>query len=362
MMMPARPGDPVPKAVDDLELDQSNYRFTAGQEGSTQSDLLRLLDRDFDLSTIGRSLVDNGYFPQEPLVAIPAAEDGKWVVVEGNRRLAALKLLLHPTLRKQAQDPAEWDALAARVTTGRGITEVPVVIYQTRAEVLTFLGHRHISGIRKWEPLPKARFVVSLLDRSGEGATFEQVAREIGSRANTVRDNCIAFRLLVQARDSFGIETDYVEERFSVFYRALQQNGIAEYIGLDRSTVQPSQIEIIDKSHQEALRDIIEFVHGTRKVPPVLTDSRLLSRLSTVLGSPAATRALKLTRNLDMAWRTAGGETRALVGYLSDAEFYIREALRTADLHKDEDDVKERVGKLAAAIRQLLTLFPEAKA
>ncbi len=45
---------------------------------------------------MAKSIVLRGYFPNEPLLAIK--EKDRYVVVEGNRRLAALKALREPGL------------------------------------------------------------------------------------------------------------------------------------------------------------------------------------------------------------------------------------------------------------------------
>src|SRR5580700_3461590 len=82
--------------VGSLLLDAENprlveYGLTAG---ATQFDILRVLWERMAISELAMSIAYNGYFEHEPLFAIthPGSED--LVVIEGNRRLAAVKLLL----------------------------------------------------------------------------------------------------------------------------------------------------------------------------------------------------------------------------------------------------------------------------
>ncbi|WP_409047522.1 ParB N-terminal domain-containing protein [Microbacterium sp. HA-8] len=82
--------------VDELTLDTRNPRLVTAAAPSQKS-LLRQLYEQESLDELAQSFVDNGYFAEEPLVVVK--ENGEWVVVEGNRRLATLKLLLGARVR-----------------------------------------------------------------------------------------------------------------------------------------------------------------------------------------------------------------------------------------------------------------------
>src|SRR5438874_11871653 len=90
----AEPFDP-----DDLELDRQNPRFggddvAAGRAGEAK--IIKRLIESADLKELIESVAANGYLDLEPLFVV--VEKGKNVVVEGNRRLAAVKLLRDPAL------------------------------------------------------------------------------------------------------------------------------------------------------------------------------------------------------------------------------------------------------------------------
>lgn len=122
--------------VSNLLFDDQNFRFSEDASGASQKELLQILDRDFDPLSIGESLVDNGYFAEEPLVVIPKPSTDKFVVVEGNRRLAALKFLSNEELRELSIDKDAWGALAKRLRTH--ISMVPVVKYVSRGYSLNY--------------------------------------------------------------------------------------------------------------------------------------------------------------------------------------------------------------------------------
>lgn len=209
--------------VSRLLIDRENFRLDLANP--TQDDLLQVLDRDYQLKQIGESLADNGYFPQEPLVAIRKSGD-YYIVVEGNRRLAALKLLLEPRCRSLVRDGEFWEGLHR--TMKYAITEVPVIVFDAREEITSFLGYRHVTGIVPWEPLPKAHFITDLVEKRRD---FESASDEIGCPVSVVRKNYIAYKAFLQAR-AFRIDTSRLEQNFSVFFRALGYSNIAAYVGL----------------------------------------------------------------------------------------------------------------------------------
>ncbi len=82
--------------IDDLYLDQYNIRTPISSED--QNALIQDMFANEDAFEIVRSYVQNDVFPDEfPIVT---KEDGKLIMLEGNRRLAALKAAGHGSRRR----------------------------------------------------------------------------------------------------------------------------------------------------------------------------------------------------------------------------------------------------------------------
>lgn len=83
-------------SVDQLMLDPLNPRLGRGNTGAAvkQSTILSLM-RDWTLDELAVSFLESGFWPQEALIVVREKLYGKdaLVVIEGNRRLAALKFL-----------------------------------------------------------------------------------------------------------------------------------------------------------------------------------------------------------------------------------------------------------------------------
>ena len=84
--------------VSDLSFDVGNPRLPEFDltSASTDVEIVRILWDAMDVRELVMSIVASGFFPHEPLIV--ARENGKNIVIEGNRRLAAVKLLLVPDL------------------------------------------------------------------------------------------------------------------------------------------------------------------------------------------------------------------------------------------------------------------------
>lgn len=345
--------------VSKLLLDNKNPRLPDEASDFDQTQLLDLLERDFDLLPIGQSLADNGYFVEEPLIVVPKEdEEDRFIVVEGNRRLAALKLLTDPVLRARSALKENWKELAK--ATKYPLDQVPAIVHKSRDDLIAILGFRHISGILKWDPRSKARYIHDLVDKAGPKADIEKMARELGTRSTIIRDNYIAYQTYLQARDEFGIDTKNLEENFSVFYRALGNTSIQKFIGLTKKTETLAGLKSpIPEKKAGVLKEIIEFVHGTTDKSPVITDSRQLSKLGEILEFPEALKNLRYSRNLNDAYSLTGGEERSLIESLDLAGFYMDQALRYAHRHKESADVARSVERCARSLIEILKHFPE---
>lgn len=93
---------PKPKKVEveRLRLDRRNPRLVGEGENASQEEMIARLYLSADLGELLQSISTNGYMDIEPLIVMPDPEssDDTLIVLEGNRRLAALRLLLEPDL------------------------------------------------------------------------------------------------------------------------------------------------------------------------------------------------------------------------------------------------------------------------
>ena len=143
-----------PRAVDvfiapsKLRFDMNNPRFIEGQF-KTEHDVTEHLVDEADVNELVQSILSAGYVDYEPLIVLEKDN----TVLEGNRRLAALRLIGTPSLRQKIkyQLPTIEGAEAPPET-------VRVRYVKNRSEARSFIGFKHINGPFKWDALAKAKY------------------------------------------------------------------------------------------------------------------------------------------------------------------------------------------------------------
>ena len=110
---------------------------------------------------LAMSIGARGYFPHEPIFV---EEDGdRLVVIEGNRRLAAVMLLLDPEARKRLKIT---DLPSITPAAAKELRMLPVV-RTTRKDLWQYLGFKHVNGPAKWGSYAKAQYIADVRQKFG---------------------------------------------------------------------------------------------------------------------------------------------------------------------------------------------------
>lgn len=85
-------------SINDLLVNPENYRYTSVESQKEAIDLI-VMDQKDKLLNLAKHIMENGLNPNDLVQVSPYAHDkSKYIVVEGNRRVVALKVLHTPTL------------------------------------------------------------------------------------------------------------------------------------------------------------------------------------------------------------------------------------------------------------------------
>lgn len=351
-------------SVDDLYLDPQNPRLGRhNTEKNLQQDAILKEMEGWTLDELAVSYLESGgFWVQEALIVVQDEMSHALIVVEGNRRLAALKFL------KRAADGQDvspkWRNLIKQYEIPAGLFDrVPYLRADTRQDVQAFLGFRHVTGIKQWAPAEKAEYIAKFLD---QGMSYEQVAKRIGSKIPTTRQHYIAFRLLQQLEnqiEEFDPNLKTVQRRFSVLYLSLRTAGVQSYLQLDIEAKPEPGFFPVPHDNIAHLSKFSVWMFGTEKIPPLFTDSRQVDKFSDILLSSEALEYLEKSPDprFDIAYQIAGGDVAELVQDLRNASSLVQFSLTEVHLHKSNDQVKETVRTLGQHFMQLLTAFPGIK-
>ena len=330
--------------VERLRLDRRNPRLHAESVKTSDEELVAWLYRAAELDELLQSISANGYMDIEALIVMdgPDAGNGELVVLEGNRRLAALRLLREPELAGRI---ASSQGLRIKVppideSLSSTLDHVSVYPVANRERARPFIGFKHINGPAKWDAYAKAQFAAEWY-KSGrsEGIDLADIARAIGDRHNTIKRMVSAVYVLEQARDEdlFDVEDRYVRRfNFSHLYTALTRSQYMEYLGLGsawaRHDPEPDQVP---RERLEELRNVLVWIYGSKHdgVPPVVQSQNPdIKRLGEVLVHAQGLHVLETTRDL----RAAHASTEPV-----DSQF-------TASLIRARDNMRDAASSLRA--------------
>ena len=351
--------------LDELYLDAKNPRLAHhDSEGDFSQEKVLDLMRSWVLDELAVSYLESGFWTHEALLVIQEELEGelRLVVIEGNRRLAALKYLhaaIHQEQISGKRLSKKWSSLVEDGDVPAELfNQIPYIRVDSREEVESFLGFRHVTGIKQWHTEQKAQYIAKLIE---QGMTYEEVMRKIGSRTSTVRQHYISHRLLVQMEDSvrdFSVED--ARGRFSVMYLSLRTQGVQAYLDIKISADEEAAKTPVPKTHLDALADFARWLFGIQGEGRLFTDSRRVDDFGRILENDRAVRYLKENTKPDFeyAFQLAGGAESKIVQRLNEAANNIELVSGRVQHYTDSEGIREAIKRLGIDVETLLIFFP----
>jgi hypothetical protein len=350
----AAPGlDPqiTPVSPADLKLDMHNPRM-AEIEFSSQEEVVAHLVEEYDVDELVLSILTAGWLDYEPLIA-----ERDNTVVEGNRRLAALRLIEDANLRKTVG--YKLPTIEAEHENAHPKT-VSVRYADNREAAYVFIGFKHINGPFKWDALAKAKFAAEWV---AKGHDVEVVSRTLGDSHNTVLRLINGWNVLQRARlEGYDPADATTSAPFPIshLYTALTRPDIRTYLGIETPNREVITPETIKSEKVGELLQLMSWLYGQRsKNEPSLirTQNPDLGTLVRVIAHAAAREELIANRNLDAAEELLTPSHERFEIVLRQAARGCEEALAAS---KDYDgtptllEIVNNMGKTILALRQAM--------
>jgi AAA15 family ATPase/GTPase/uncharacterized protein YdcH (DUF465 family) len=198
--------------IKDQDVAKRTFRLLIGEKNQYIQDLLD-------------SFRANGYLPVDQ-IQVRDLPNGGYVVVEGNRRVAALKFLEQEYENKRI-DLGNLDRAI--------FSHVPVVMYSDADEIhhLTLMALKHISGNRKWGEWNQAK----LLEKMSKGFNLpeEDICKRVGITKTELRRSLRALSLVEQYEASdYGDQ--FNETKFPIFREAVRSQALKAWLEWDEAT------------------------------------------------------------------------------------------------------------------------------
>lgn len=332
-MATLKPASPL--KVNELHFDSSNPRlFTGDIHGATDDEvIIRSLNEIAPLNELLLSISQNGYIDVEPLI-VTSRPEGGYRVLEGNRRLATLRLLTNPALASKLKIPLPESA-------SRGDLDLPdeilTICVDSEEEVRTYIGFKHINGPYRWHAYAKARYVTEWYKKERvNGLTIDKIAVLLGDDNKTIRDYVGGMLVLEQAEDAglFSVDDKYKRGpfAFSHLYTALGRKEYVEFLGLPKRWSDQPGDEPIPQAKLEALGEVLRYIYGSNRdkfEPLVQSQNPHLKQLGEALVHPVALAQIRGGATLTEAYN----EVRPQDEVFSEALVIAHQAVKTVLNH-----------------------------
>ncbi len=281
--------------LDDILLDPNNPRFaelgdsmdpipeTRFGESKIQKEAYDKMKSDrFEVSELRDTIKTIGFLPMDKIVvrkwkANPNPENNKYVVVEGNRRVTALRWLID--LHNSARETFTEEQL-------KNFTEIEVLLLDQDSApdsaIWILPGLRHVSGIKEWGPYQKARAVFILRE---SGSSAQEAAQSLGLSTRSANQLWRSYLALEQMRsdEEFG---EYAEPKmYSYFEEIFKKPDVRIWLGWD-----DNERQFTDSAR---LREMYSWIIGEpddegNLRDPKLPEAKSIRELSAILNDDAA--------------------------------------------------------------------------
>ena len=253
--------------------------FLLGRNGEEASDLIA-------------SFRKNGWLPVDQ-IQVKEIGKSRFVVVEGNRRIAALK-----HLQRRYQDNAiDLGNLPRDI-----FDAVPVVRYEssdaTHDKVI--MGLAHIAGKKRWPPINQARLLRSLM--ADHGMSEQDVCDALGQSKRELRSTMRTLVMCDLYRESdFGDQ--FTSEKYNLFREVIRSRAMANWIGWNASEDRPEHSSNVERLFSWISKDEVQHDEedDIETVDAAINTGSDIRELAKIIDDTAALRTLDETRRLSEA-------------------------------------------------------------
>lgn len=161
-----------------IELDMKNPRFSLFNF-ENEKEIIDYLFEFEDIKTLALQIIKNGYITLgERVIVLESSKSGrmKYIALEGNRRIAALKTIFNETSRFGSADRKKIEKLNVEDF----FVNCDIVSEKEEDEARFKITAKHIEGIKAWNPTDKRVFYDNLFTQyKVNGASSEDALKAI---------------------------------------------------------------------------------------------------------------------------------------------------------------------------------------
>ena len=340
-----------------LYLDPNNYRFVdhkdyhnVDREEVFKPDVQRrtaklvLGDNLANVQDLVASVKENGWIDHDPIL-VERREGGRFLVVEGNRRVATLKHL-RGRYDEGSNDLGSLDPAI--------FTQLPVVLHESADERqhLVMMGLHHISGKRRWPAINRALAMKRLLAQFD--GDVNAVCRALGVTKQDL-NRSIRTLALVDAYKESDYGDQFHSDQYTLFREVLGKPPIRRWLGWDNTISVATEPDNLDRlfNWMSSIDSGDKDDEGEKQISvdagPVITTLGHVRELAKLIEDPKALERLDETRSLQEATLSSDLLTKTEVNraFVACDDGIQRLHRQIGDLDSEDlDRVEQLIGKL----------------
>ena len=336
-------------------LDPNNYRFVDNKnykvidEKDVLDDKIQKRTNDFisgknreGVKDLLDSFKANGFLKVD-VIQLKELEDNKYLVLEGNRRVTALKIL-------QEDHDSGLDI-------GKFNTEifkkVPSFIHKNEDDAThrIIMGLKHISGNKKWPAINQAQLIYDYLQPHwGDGTYYDEevnLCESLGITKAKLRSSQRAYHLILQYKESdYGDQ--FLSDMYYTFAEITKRPSIKSWIEWNDNKYYAENEENILRlfswlSEREEQDDELEDdeIEDSKKQPPIITKYREIQDLARFIDNEDALLVMEEQNSISQGLLASGSkEQESYETSIKVLSEHVGNLDRLKDLFSYEDIVK----------------------
>lgn len=195
--------------VTEVKLDKFNPRMPENSESLTQEDVLNLMVNDYKIIELAESIATKGFMPLDNMIV--TYENDIPVVLEGNRRITALKLLINPAIAP-IKERQKYELLSSQID-AKMIMNPNFAVAPSREAASPLILDRHtIATEIPWSPIMQAEFHREVLRKRGLDFPNKEVLEEFNLEEKEMADSLLRLHLYGRIC-SFYYPNDSIERK-----------------------------------------------------------------------------------------------------------------------------------------------------
>jgi hypothetical protein len=347
--------------IDKLFLDPNNYRLRSNPaykevpgltDDKIAGELLQQRTRNIvggrnnsEVIELINSFKTNGFLKVDNILVRKLEGDLGYVVIEGNRRTVALKVLKRAF--KEGYDLGKIDPSIFDDVDG-GV-EVVTYNYPSEEDYLVLMGLRHVSGAKKWDRYNQAKLMAELKKNN---LSVEQIATKLGiPNKNAVRENLDAYFAMqpfIETKALYEISPAFnPHDKFMIFVEVLLKRNVKNWLEWDNVTKSFKNDENVERFYSwitpnfKQDEDEDAGINDGQLHDPIIINHKQIRDLDEIIDDPESLERMETTRSMAEAIEQNDGFTKKKFSKeIKRAESILKNVKIGPSLELDEADQK----------------------